>query len=61
MDVLLELPLPLLHIMRDIRMEQLEEQKRQMEQGANTPANAGVPPLPMMSPDGLEDLTNELS
>ena len=58
MDVLLELPLPLLHIMRDIRMEQLEEQKRQMEQGTNTPANAGVPPLPA---DGLEDLTNELS
>ena len=62
MDVLLNLPVPLLHIMRDIRMEQLEEQKRQMDQSVNTPANAGaVPPPGGISQEGLDELANELS
>jgi hypothetical protein len=67
MDVLMQLPVPLLHIMRDIRIEQLEEQKRQMDQSVNTPANAGVVPqnqqpvMPMISPDSLQELTDELS
>ena len=63
----MQLPVPLLHIMRDIRIEQLEEQKRQMDQSVNTPANAGVVPqnqqpvTPMITPDSLQELTDELS
>lgn len=61
MDVLLQLPVPLLHIMRDIRIEQLEEQKKQMDQQQNimnSPANAGV--VPAVSADSLQELTDEL-
>jgi hypothetical protein len=61
MDVLLQLPVPLLHIMRDIRIEQLEEQKRQMDQqqnSMNSPANAGV--VPVIPAEGLQELTDEL-
>ena len=61
MDVLLSLPVPLLHIMRDIRMEQLEEQKRQMDQsqnGRNNPQQQGV--IPSIPAEGLQELTDEL-
>jgi len=61
MDVLLELPVPLLHIMRDIRIEQLEEQKKQMDQSMNTPAVAGAVPSLNGLGQGLEELTDELS
>jgi hypothetical protein len=61
MDVLLELPVPLLHIMREIRIEQLEEQKRQMDQsqsGLNNPHQQGV--IPTIPAEGLQELTDEL-
>lgn len=61
MDVLLELPVPLLHMMRDIRIEQLEEQKRQMDQSVNTPAQAGAVPQMPQGGISLEDLADELS
>ena len=56
----MQLPLPLLHIMRDIRMEQLEEQRKEMETSnvGGTPANAGV--LPSISGD-VDDLMEDLS
>ena len=61
MDVLLELPVPLLHIMRDIRMEQLEEQKRQMDQSQNSlnnPQQPGV--VPTIPAEGLQELADGL-
>ena len=56
----MQLPLPLLHIMRDIRMEQLEEQRKEMETSniGGAPANAGVPTS--FSGD-VDDLMEDLS
>ena len=60
----MELPLPLLHIMKDIRIEQLEEQKKQIDQQQNSLNNSPpgvVPTAPSVNPVELQDLANELS
>lgn len=63
MDVLGQLPMQLLHIMRDIRMEQLEEQRRQVESQTNqnnSPHNGAVIPQNIVGGSGLEDMLEEL-
>ena len=58
MEMLMQLPLPLLHIMRDIRLEQLEEQKREMDKSMSTVPNTGGVPI---NPSGAQELMDELS
>lgn len=65
MDILLQLPLQQLHIMRDIRIKQLEEQQREMAnttRGSAPPASAGgMPRTPQIPSTAVEDLITELS
>ena len=58
MEIIGELPLPLLHVMRDIRMKELEEQNRDMQSSGPAPASAGGPPFVGGDVDELlEDLS----
>lgn len=64
MEVLLQLPLQQVHIMRDIRLKQIEEQQKQTEKEhaqASAPAKAGVHPGLSIPAHGFEDLMDELS
>jgi hypothetical protein len=59
------MPLRFLHVLRDIRLKQIEEKNKrlsQQHQQATAPVNPGVPVGgPGISADVLEELAEELS
>lgn len=62
MEILLNLPVKLLNIMKDIRMKQLQEQQRSLEEksAVKAPQPRGQQ-QPVIPAGGLSDLIDELS
>lgn len=63
MEILMQLPQQQVHILRDIRLKQIEEQNKQMQaQLPQTPGNNNHPGAPVGIPGtAFEDLVNEIT